>query len=160
MCFTGIGIWSLWRYQAVPIWLLIAISALLIFFLLLSLLPDSSYLILHKGGFQIRNMFTVTDHKWTEVAKFFIGRRFTDQGAIFCLLKNKSKFKVKVFPDNYGLDQKELVELLNLWWISAIENSEKPSGGPCSAFLDPHPQASDSEQSPLPAPQVGIGTLP
>ncbi len=158
LCFTGFGIRSLWQFQAVSAWPLIVTSVLLVFFLLFSLLPNSSYLILRKGGFHIRYMFSVRDHKWTDVAKFFIGRRFSDRGAIFYLLKSKSMLKVKVFPDNYGLPPNELYELLDLWWNSAVGNSEEPSDGPYSEFLEP--QASDPEQSPLPAPQVGIGTLP
>ncbi len=129
LCFTGFGIWSLWRFQTVSAWPLIVTSLLLIFFMTLSLLPNSSYLLLQKDGFRIRHLFTVTEHKWIDVAKFFVGRRFTDQGGIFYLLKNKSLFfNIKAFPENYGLDTEDLYKLLNLWWNRAVGQSEAPSG--------------------------------
>ncbi len=129
LCFTGFGIWSLWRFQTVSAWPLVVTSILLVFLLVLSLLPNSSYLLLQKDGFRIRHLFTVSEHKWTDVAKFFVGRRFTDEGGIFFLLEKKSLFfNIKAFPENYGLDTEDLCKLLNLWWNRAVGESEAPSG--------------------------------
>ena len=141
LCFSGFGIWSLWRFQTVSAWLLIVTSVLLIFFLVLSLLPNSSYLILNNTGFRIRHMFMLSDYKWDDVAKFFIGRRFSDQGAIFFLLRTKSMFfHVKTFPENYGLYPEELYKLLNMWWNHAVEKSEAPSGEQDFEAIEPQLQ--------------------
>ena len=138
LCFTGFGIWSLWRLQTVSAWPLIVTSILLVFFLVLSLIPNSSYLLLQKDGFRIRHLFTVSEHKWTDVAKFFVGRRFTDQGGIFYLLKNKSLFfNIKAFPENYDLETEDLYKLLNLWWNRGIGKSEAPSGAPDPEAIEP-----------------------
>ena len=128
LCFTGFGIWSLWRFQTVSAWPLIVTSVLLIFFIVLSLLPHSSYLLLQKDGFRIRNMFSVANDKWPDVAKFFVGRRITGQMGVYYLLGGKCMFNIKAFPDNYGLDPEELYKLLNVWWNRAVGKSEAPSG--------------------------------
>ncbi|HDY65840.1 MAG TPA: hypothetical protein ENH84_06375 [Phycisphaerae bacterium] len=137
LCFTGFGIWSLWRFQTVSAWSLIVTSLLLIFFLILSLLPNASYLFLRKDGFRIRHLFTVSDHKWDDVAKFLVGRRLTGQMAVYYLLGGKCMFKVKVFPESYGLDPEELYKLLNLWRNRAVGESEAPSGSPDLEAVEP-----------------------
>ena len=120
LCFSGLGVWSLWHFESVSVWTLIVTSVLMLFFLLLSLLPNFSYLVLQKDGFRIRHMFSVGNYKWTDVARFFLGRRFTDRKAVFYQLEGKRLFIIASFPDNYGYTPEKLRELLTLWQDNAV----------------------------------------
>jgi hypothetical protein len=124
--FVAAGIWMVKRGEALG-WLPISFLGLCSLVFLVTVLPNASYLELHREGFTQVTMFKSATFRWQDVSEFSVGRVGLNKMVMLDFVpawRNSSKLKMVAksmsghdgaLPDTYGLSAEELVALLNEW---------------------------------------------
>ncbi len=98
----------------------------LIFFLL-SLLPGSNYLKLEKDSFTICSCHLLYTYKWSEVVMFKIESIMDREMVGFFTPHTQVDTYKENQMVNYGLSPKQLLDLMNSYWVAAGKKPDKPS---------------------------------
>lgn len=89
------------------------------------MLPNQSFLRIEKPGLTIRSMFKTIYIAWHEVEQFYIEKRNNKEIVVFSFFEKKKTYlnvenligKKEVLPDNYGMNVRELTDLLEYYRI-------------------------------------------
>jgi hypothetical protein len=115
------GIWSLWRFEKISSWPLIAAGGTQLFALIVWWMPSSSYLVLREDGFYVRYLFNSHFFKWDAVNRFFTDKDFLGRPKVsFFTNSQTGAMQLWKLPDDYGMETADLINLLYLWHDRAM----------------------------------------
>ncbi len=128
LTFTAFGIKLIHTTGSIAGWIIVLFFGFAAIASLIPVLPKQSYLKIDLRGFTVRSMFQTIKINWHEVENFeAVKRNF--KSAVTYSYKNKTHFnymnvenifgKKEVLPDVYGMEAKELAELLERFRIKS-----------------------------------------
>jgi hypothetical protein len=124
--FVVIGVWMIRSGQMFG-WLSVIFFGSGVLVSIITMLPNASYLKLHREGFTQVTMFRSSTFRWEDVREFSVGRIALNKMVMLDFVPSwheSSKLKTVArsmsghdgaLPDTYGLSAEELVALLQEW---------------------------------------------
>lgn len=133
--FAAVEVWLYFKDQSVTSLVIAGVCSILALVTAALMLPGASELTCDKDGFTIKAMFRSQRYKWTDTTEFAVGKiglnsmvvfnftdefksRSTSEKAAGDFLKNINGYEAAL-PANYGMNPKELSQLLNSWRTNA-----------------------------------------